>query len=128
MLQSVSKRYSGILLNSSTSTWACQSTCQSGGDLLRSRSGGGHSGGTRSHGDDTHNSTEEHADATEPTTNTDRYRAERTDPHRPDRAAPCEELRAEGNTEPEEECGDNDDLPPLVYDSDSDDEDGYAPK
>jgi hypothetical protein len=39
-----------------------------------------------------------------------------------------QELRAEGNTEPEEECGDNDDLPPLVYDSDSDDEDGYAPK
>ena len=38
-----------------------------------------------------------------------------------------QELRAEGNTEPEE-CGDNDDLPPLVYDSDSDDEDGYAPK
>jgi hypothetical protein len=39
-----------------------------------------------------------------------------------------QELRAEGNTEPEEEDGDNDDLPPLVYDSDSDDEDEYAPK
>ena len=39
-----------------------------------------------------------------------------------------QELRAEGKTEPEEEGGDNDDLPPLVYDSDSDDEDEYAPK